>query len=380
MRKPLYARFLNSFILSALLSFGLSPAYAQSSEDNFITLTELPASLLDNKLVDQVARLKSQNNTKAVHWVKFGDLPKLQKKGKLKFSLPGKEGKIEAVTFRVEKQDDLHYTWYATTPDGVGSIIVIRNGDSYTGHISLPDAEYQILSGSQGYQLLVEADAEIVKSSTCAVHSTTGKGRLPQPSGARIDPCQATPTRVLILFTPAAAATGLNMNDVANSSIAQFNSCIYRSAITSDAVIQLAGPPQQVAFNESFNIQNDANLLFGRFEGLRDANDADLVVLLTNSTTYGPAGAVAQGGLDVTSNTAFAIVQITQAPYKIFAHEVAHLFGCHHDNDPTGPAYAHGYEIQRPLAPNYRTIESSGGSGEPGLRIFLTLKFVLTVV
>ena len=77
----------------------------------------------------------------------------------------------------------------------------------------------------------------------------------------------------------------------------------------------------------------------------RNATNADLVVLMTNGTSggYGSySGMVAAFGPN--DMNAYAIIQTIYATAneRAFAHEVGHLFGAKHQNDPTA-TYERGY-------------------------------------
>jgi hypothetical protein len=61
-----------------------------------------------------------------------------------------------------------------------------------------------------------------------------------------------------VLRTQNAQNTWLNVNDVINTSVAQYNSCIYRSDMTSSATIGSVGN-QQINFGETGDIFNDLN-------------------------------------------------------------------------------------------------------------------------
>jgi hypothetical protein len=183
-------------------------------------------------------------------------------------------------------------------------------------------------------------------------------------SSERIEEC-LDPIRVLVLWTQNAENTGLNTNDVINTAIAQFNSCIYRSNITSAAAITLAGS-QKVNFTETNTILSDwntlaesANNINGVIKGLRDASNADIVILMTNSNYGIYQGTI--GNFSMNANSAYAIVQINNAvgSEKVFAHEIGHLFDARHkvDNQNNPQVYAHSHVIVTPwYSSNCNTI------------------------
>lgn len=143
-----------------------------------------------------------------------------------------------------------------------------------------------------------------------------------------------------MLYTSAANAVG-NPYNKANLFIQQSNIIMQNS--NADVTFSLAGVRSLSNFIED-DYQNttshmketlDSLRTFPLANQLRNELEADLVVLLTNGSwdSYGIAF------LDDWGNSEFgyAIAQINAAGGRFtFTHELAHLFGCKHNNDPRG--------------------------------------------
>ena len=364
-----------SFIAFTILAI---PAFGQETEE-FITPVTVERSNNSPAIDNFEQKIRANRAVSQMQYIKMGNLAKIQKGGTLRFSIPGRTTKIVAKATHVEYISDKEYKWYGQTDDGRGNVIILCMDSKITAHISLPDGVYEIYSTPNKLHVLQTMNLEEIKDIHCA---STGKDQDFSPQqipaendakGARLAPCPTSrPTRVLVLVSPAAVATGNNINQTANLAVSQFNSCIYNSGITSGAVLELAGV-QNFNFVESTVGANlartDVNRLAADFnaQNLRNQFQADLVVLLTNGNYAGFRGIVAAIGPN--SDLAYAIVQINDATNsKSFAHEIGHLYGGRHqdDNATPGPQYAKGYLIKNWLGTvvdcTIMATASNGGS------------------
>jgi hypothetical protein len=85
----------------------------------------------------------------------------------------------------------------------------------------------------------------------------------------------------------------------------------------------------------------------GAIQTLRDAYRAEIVVMLT-ADWYGYVFGIAKK-VEGLKSDAFCIIDITEATNsrRTFAHEVSHIFGARHDDDPD-PGTAHGRSFVSP--------------------------------
>ena len=156
---------------------------------------------------------------------------------------------------------------------------------------------------------------------------------------------------VLVVYTGAAAAAAADslggMDNLIDNSIMSTNTISNNSAVTAQV---RAVYSTQVYYTESGNLETDVSRLAGstdgymdEIHGLRTKYGADVVVLLVATGNY--CGIVdSDPPADV--STAFAVVRTDCSFHHFsFAHEIGHLIGARHENDPsTVPApYVHGF-------------------------------------
>lgn len=151
---------------------------------------------------------------------------------------------------------------------------------------------------------------------------------------------------IMVVYTPQSASASGNIQSLINASIQSTNETLHNSGI--NASVNLVHSAQ-VNYTETGNMVTDINRLHGTNDGYmdvvhswRDQYGADIVVLLTATGQY---CGIAYW-IEVPSSDAFAISRndCSVGNYT-FAHEIGHLIGGRHDNDPASSprAYAHGY-------------------------------------
>lgn len=301
------------------------------------------------KGIDFDRKMRANYLVKRIDYAVIGNLRMAQKNGNLNFTLPGYSNRIKAKATYVEYISDNQYKWYGKADDGRADIILLCDDGKITGHISLPDGIFEIYPSPDGDHIITTIDLTKTKDVGCGTNDNNIQSDLPvlkEQSGARQETCPTVrPIRALFLITPAARSANPDINGTVNLSISQFNSCVYNSAVTSAAVLELAGI-QDYNFSVGNDASDDANRLAGEpgAQALRNNFSADIVILFMNAN-YSARGAVATIGPN--DGLAYGIVQVNYATStKTFAHEVGHIYGCrHHDHNDT-PDYARGYRIK----------------------------------
>lgn len=325
-------------------------------------------------------RLHKNPQITGYHFIRLNAIATSQKGGVLALQIPDGPA-ITATASHVEYESASEYEWIGKTDDDRGTVIIISRAGRVSAHLSTLVGVYEIFPAPSGLYCLQIIDPGKSSDVGCVTTSSTSKpdgGRISaigpaekegDNANAKIQPCQAlTYPRVLVLYTPKAltlAGSTAVITDQVNLSIAQFNSCIYNSGITSAAVLVLAGISPMNNFQETASITNDLNSLVGNaaVQNLRNQYQADLVLLLTDS--YYQGGDVRGKAQTVTLENAnsYAVVELWCATsHKTFAHEVGHLYGCRHDDDNTVlPTYAKGYKIKFLGITTDRTIMVGNG-------------------
>lgn len=234
-----------------------------------------------------------------------------------------------------------------------GFLIAMDTGDGVFGEFNLDSLHYQIKNLGGGLAILIELKKDAAWSECDMTGTTEVVDEAPEDRSL-------CPVRVLVLYTEAAKALAPDVEDIAYLAIEETRTALLSSDVTnSELFIQLAGvlPLTNAQFQESFDINQDRSNISTDSDilGFRDATYADIVIIMTyDGYTSSATGAVSAIGEDETFvNKAFALVLVNfaNAPTYTFAHEVAHLFGAHHetidncaqDGDDSGRAFAHGY-------------------------------------
>lgn len=228
------------------------------------------------------------------------------------------------------------------------------------GEINVEDRIFVIEDFGKSYTsnsrntYLIEKNSEMFSEAICGVTAddkTDGKPRLRPEAFPELRSICTRNVRVLVLFTTA-ANNAANATQAATNFINQSNQALRNSGITAEqltfqlAAVQLFnGVNDQIAVsnpNSGFNpatltaewILNDLNNN-AQVENLRaNTFDADLVVLLINNPTMAGVTAGRANLHNLNDRTrAHSIVQILEGARFTFTHEMAHNFGCKHDND-----------------------------------------------
>jgi len=292
--------------------------------------------------------------------VDFGNLEQLQNQGKITIDIPNDD--CDDLIFRVLSIDyvnEQNYYWYGVLQSTanendcncrLGDITLISSQYGRIGYISVDDNTYELLELSSTRFVLAKLDGTKFTESECGVTNFTPSANpqdIPDIQTRDIGNCNV---RCLVLYTNNALLAEGNLaalNNRVNLAMAQTNQALRNSWIEeSELRIELASV-QPLAFLETDRIDIDvANLTIDPIaQNLRDIFEADIVVLLTDGEYGSTFGIVEMIGPN--DGTSYTIVQTGAATTGrfTFAHEIAHLFGARHNDDPTA-GIPHGHKFK----------------------------------
>ena len=286
--------------------------------------------------------------------IAINPLAKIQNGASFTIDLPNKANSTISNAKILEQRSE-HETVLQGEIDGGDVFLIQENGRIY-GQIRQNDRVFEIQSLDNGYATLLEYNMPFLNQMDCAVeddsldthHFSYDQKDESRETSARTSGGNPL-IRVLVLFTPAARTTGMNMNNLANMSRGQWLTAQSNSAVQSTLQIVAVQQLNFVENTEEETIFADINALTNNAQAQqwRDQFEADVVILLTNGIYPGIGGVVANIGPN--NGQAYGIVQVANATATFtFIHEVGHLFGARHQiaADPT-PGDAHGHDWQR---------------------------------
>jgi hypothetical protein len=172
-------------------------------------------------------------------------------------------------------------------------------------------------------------------------------------------------TSVMVVYTPAAQNAHGSIPELAAAAVAATNTS-YRNSDLDGLALKLVGT-MLVNYTESGTMTGDTSTDLLRLKetsdgwmddvhSMRSSLGADLVVLVVNDLhSLGILGQAWQIKAD--HETAFAVVDWQGAADNLtFAHEVGHLQGARHHDDPSTSPYEYGHGTCREWPFNYKTI------------------------
>jgi len=178
---------------------------------------------------------------------------------------------------------------------------------------------------------------------------------------------------VQVFYTASAASAAGDMTALANLAVTESNDAFRASGVR--AQFQLVGGVTELTYSEagkSFEQMNSDFNSNSTAQAQRNANQADITVLIVNDDAYcGRANSIG-GGADVAS----VVVNWSCATgYYSFAHEIGHLAGTRHNPevDGTNTPYAYGHGYLHMTAPRWRTIMGyNNGCDCPRIQLWST--------
>lgn len=314
------------------------------TKNSFTPLTNITASNLNANQLALYNKIVSHNIYTSINFITIGDIQNLAPLGKLNVNLPSIG--IDNVTFqmsKVEFSNPFSFNWignqyvFDDSVNTYGSINLIKDRERFIGHITLDNKSYEIFDLTGGIQVIAVTNLNLFTIDECA----TGNRVSSVVASTNQGPCADGKSKILVFYTPSALSVEPDINGRVALAMSQLNQNWANSSIYNN--LSVVGI-QQINFSETGNVSNDLNTLksLPSVTSLRNSLQAEIVVFLTKGNYGGIMGLA--GGINANFNETFAIVDVTSSTTGrfTFAHEVNHLFGARHDNDPS-PSNEHGH-------------------------------------
>jgi hypothetical protein len=323
--------------------------------DYMMKIQDVESLNLSFEEINRINILKNSDNFLSVNIIQLGDIETMIKKGSISFHLPNGLENTNASTINLDYQTASSFVWNAKIDRG-DVLLIHRDGRTF-GQIRKNGKVFDIQHLKDNYATLIEYNMEKLNQLRCAFndqHSIyhTAPSSLKNEVNQHHKSIHAnlelegttfmggSTSGVLVLYTPAAYATGMNLTDLAYTAAGQWLTAQINSGVHSN--LEIVGV-EELNFVE-YDYETDVKRLRDNTEAqqLRDLFEADLVILFTDGNYPGIGGIVSEIGPD--DYNAYGIVQVANATSTMtWAHEVGHLFGARHQNDPT-PGDAHGHK------------------------------------
>lgn len=258
-------------------------------------------------------------------------------------------------------------------------VVFVRSNEGRVfGQIRIEGQVFEVVTMSKGGYLLVERDFSTLGYADDTPVESPFVARQPVAVDQDDGSTRATSTiRVLQAASPQAISS-LGGNgptvDRMNFFIAQSNQVYANNGL--QIVLQDAGKynsganERSTASSNVSGLGNPSDGYLDTFYGAtRNAQSADLVGLIVR-TSSDPGICGIADGIGVGANDAFFVVKYSCTNFT-FVHEMGHLFGARHDNDPTTSPFSYGHGFVS-SAGNFRTIMAVSSNPQPRIGLFST--------
>lgn len=278
------------------------------------------------------------------------------------------------------------------------SVVFVRNGNRVYGEVRVDDRVFNVQTNGTGQHILTEVDMTLIPSgddtptkvgnvlSTTKNTFNSSESSNTATSDSLLTIAEvAEPTVIRVLQTvtdeaiDALGGVGPTV-DRMNFFLAQSNDVYASNGLAIElqsAGLFRAGVAELPFIDQNLDgLANPNDGFMDTFAGAtRNSNAADIVTVMTE-TLINRRGSSLCGQADAigaNANQGFFVINIAQgcASGFTFAHELAHLFGARHDNDPNTTPFSFGHGFVNAGA-NSRTIMAVNSNPQQRIGFFST--------
>jgi len=332
-----------------ILVFLTMQVYSSFAQNQFISEISKEKISLTKTQKSKLRKLERNPVYKSISFVEFSRIENFVSNGKLELNIPERKEKYIARVEEFRYSSEKEYVWKGDFVNNEGNIVIYCKKGEIFGHIMLNNEEFDFQTFGKN-NIFIKIDKERVLKAKCG--NIRDNNHEKNYNKVKIKKTKKNKSntglvRILVLYTSNAQNAVSNIDQTATLAVNQIDDALDNSNVSYSQLHVDRAATKHLNFTE--NPSDLADDVENRLrtnstaKNYRNQYQADLVVLLTDGDYHNGLALGKVADIGPINSWAYAIVEADYATSNLtFAHEVAHLFGGRHQNDPHG-TYEHGY-------------------------------------